>query len=180
MVEYEISSAGCCVQSRAVPHILTISGLAGNLTVPAVHFTATFSLALTSTFFPELREDSNYTINVRTCTAYVCEETPASVTVGRAISTISCNVLTVCVFCTGLQYLFPPLSPYKLRMMSRVPILPSSTQLSPSTVCLLTLALPRAVDLSSLTDGTWEEIDILRLTAGETVNMECAQTSHTW
>ena len=31
----------------------------------------------------------------------------------------------------------------------------------------------------SLTDGTWEEIDILRPTAGGTVSMGCAQTSHT-
>ena len=68
-------------------YYLSISGLAGNLTVPAVDSPTVFSLALTSTSFPELREDRNYTINVQTCTTYVCEEVPASVTVGREIST---------------------------------------------------------------------------------------------
>ena len=86
------SAVACNPELFPISHYyVTISGLAGNLTVPAVDSPTAFSLALTSTFFPELREDSNYTVNVQTCTAYVCEETPASVTVGKAIYAVSCS-----------------------------------------------------------------------------------------
>ena len=64
-------------------YFITIPGLAGNLTVPAVESPTAISVTLNSTFFPRLRKENYYIINVQSCTAYVCGETPASVTVGK-------------------------------------------------------------------------------------------------
>ena len=82
-------AVACNPELSPISHYyVTISGLAGNLTVAAADSPTTFS-----TSFPELRKDSNYTVNVQTCTAYMCEETPASVAVGRAICAV---VSTIC------------------------------------------------------------------------------------
>ena len=77
-------AVACNPELTPISHyFITIPGLAGNLTVPAVDSHTPISVVLNSTSFRRLRKESYYTINVETCTAYVCGATPASVTVGK-------------------------------------------------------------------------------------------------
>ena len=78
-------------------YFISIPGLAGNLTVPAVDSHTALSAALASSSFPRLVKESYYIINVQTCTAYVCGATPASVSVGR--NTMTACVIRIILYC---------------------------------------------------------------------------------
>jgi len=77
-------ATNCSTQFPVVNYTVSIEGLEGSLTVEdASDYSSALSVVLSSSAFPELVQDQQYSITITACTTFTCRSPPDALIAGE-------------------------------------------------------------------------------------------------